>query len=1319
MAADIPSMIIVLKQMSELVGSEAMKERALDDCLKLESIISDLIFVLQRVQQQPYMNLERVEDAVYEAYDFLDDCLAVVSSGRRRRRVASPNKNINIATKVGSFFSLASSNPIVFRHNMGYATKKLRKALQRSVALTNIRVHADVIRAAYLFAEAGKQLPSYPHVKDENIIGRDLDKGQIMKLVLEAADIESTEQNPRVVPVVGFKGIGKTTLARLVYQEPVVRECFDLRMWVCVEDRFDVRFIVLGLMGSVERERLDYLQMDQLQKELRKTINGKRFFVVLDDVRDISRESWLSLRNLLVGGAEGSTVLVTTRSEKVANIARTVAQSYHLGRLNNADSRLLLKRAAFHTNDGEEEVQAFEEIGRQIAAKCEGVPLVIWCVGSSLRLKGVDEWQSFDAKEEIARVRRKYDEESDNKQTKVASGMRETHSFVPQEEIIGRDADKEAIMEQLLAHSSEENELMVIAIVGAAGLGKTALAQLIFNDSRVQDHFDLSIWVCVTEDFDLKKIMMNIIVSVTSKDPGYPELEELARDIHQEILGKRYLLILDDAWNEDHEKWSRLLSFLSSGANGSRVIVTTRNENVVVNLASEKHTHRLKSLDEASSWSLFVKTAFEKGQQPTNSNIIKIGKDIVANCGGMPLAIKTIGGRLYFKNSETEWQSFYEKELPKILNTGADMLASLMLSYDDLPYFLKACFFYCGLFPKDYEIDVQTLVNLWMSLGFIIKPNPDLNLEDVGYGYFVDLLRRSFFQETMRDEQGRITKCKMQNSMCDLARSVAQNVCATIGIKGGINGAKSRHVSFDFHLDSSWHIRLLAQSKRIQSLILPTQLRQEVEGRSSESVCEEVTKFKYLRMLDLHNSGIKVVSDSIGDLKHLRYLDLSQNLNIKALPNSIGKLHHLQTLKLNHCSNLQKLPGAIRKLVNLRNLENESCYCLTHMPQRLSQLSNLQTLSEFVLSKGICSASNQSAKLDELAELNELRGKLKIKNLSCLGGDETTRARLKEKQYLLSLILIWDIDAVNVESDYEKLLEDLQPHPNLRELSLSAYGGVRFSSWLPQHENLVKFSLSRCRKCQCLPPLHRLPRLEVLLVDELPELEYISDKNESGAFFQSLKELQLTNLPKLARWWKRAAGDEKTTFSRLSKLIIKDCPSLISMPLFPCLEELLVLKNTRGEPFQETIAARRIPSTTSEASSSTSSTTVPPSVPLSKLRTLCLINMPNGGPKMWQSLSSLRSVTLDHLQDIKTLLEGLEQVTNLQELHVWRCDSLEEISWLSKIRSLRILSLRLCPNLTIPRDRISLITSLQKVEIEECPRISHIERMLEDRLYRQ
>ncbi|KAL5543605.1 hypothetical protein UlMin_007389 [Ulmus minor] len=893
---------------------------------------------------------------------------------------------------------------------------------------------------------------------------------------------------------------------------------------------------------------------------------------------------------------------------------------------------------------------------------------------------------------------------------------REPHSFVPQEEIIGRDEDKETIIEQLL---SANVFLTVIPIVGMGGLGKTALAQLVFDDHRVQQHFEQRLWVHVSDNYHSKVTVTKLSRSATGENNQ--ENLDVSRlyDLGDVMDEKRFLLVLDDMWDACGFGWADFFGVVGRGASGGSIIVTTRNQVQDDRIFScsyatlQLQIHKLGVLDETSSLELFLKVARREGPTLNDVQTREMGRQIVRKCGGNPLAIKAIGSMLCFKDPETEWQPFIDKDL--LMHQNEEMiLSSLRLSYDHLPSHLKTCFAYCILFPKDYEIDVQTLVNLWISQGFVKSLYLNQDSLTAGYEYFVELLQRSFFHEARMDEWGQVTKCKMQNLMHDLAEVVAGEV--TIRYDKKDIGRRTHHMSFDHHVDSPWQIPTsLTQAKKMRTIILPCQLGSEVEGKSGTSICDEiVSKFKFVRALDLHNSGIKKVSKSIGKLKHLRYLDLSQNGDIRVLPNSIGRLQYLDTLKLNYCSKLEELPISIKSLVNLRNLEIGSCCSLTHMPRGLGQLTKLETLSEFVLNKGNGSTSKQCGELGELSELNQLKGELRIKNLR--PGEDTGPANLEEKQNLQSLILMWDIDAAVAANDTQDIsTEGLQPHPALKELALCAYGGVELPSWLPSLENLVKFSLWGCMKCVHLPSsLNHLPHLKTLVLDDMPDMKYIQGENASTTFFPSLEELRLTNLPNLKGWCateEEVNVEEMATFHCLSKLIIEDCSELTFMPHFPNLQELL-LKRTSWDPFQQS-------KPTATESSSSSSVDHTSSGYLSKLRTLSIVHMPiNGDLNIWHSLKALCSLTFDNVPLVKSLLEGLQELTSLQELRIWRCDSMEEIpEWISNDRSSLRLSIRLCPNLKIAPDRIGAITSLKNVDIEDCPRIAHIEILHKHRLF--
>jgi hypothetical protein len=197
-------------------------------------------------------------------------------------------------------------------------------------------------------------------------------------------------------------------------------------------------------------------------------------------------------------------------------------------------------------------------------------------------------------------------------------------------------------------NSDDEDNVAVLPIVGIGGMGKTTLARLVFNDDKIKNHFEVKLWVCVSDDFDEKLIVEKILEFAKSKKPENLDMNNLIKDLHKEMEGKRYFLVLDDVWNDDRAKWLSLKTLLMSGARGSTILVTTREEKV----AKIVHTiepYFLGCLNEHESWSLFKQMAFEKGQEPENSGINLIGKEIVEKCRGIPLVIKSIGGLLYFK----------------------------------------------------------------------------------------------------------------------------------------------------------------------------------------------------------------------------------------------------------------------------------------------------------------------------------------------------------------------------------------------------------------------------------------------------------------------------------------------------------------------------------------------------------------------------------------------------------------------------------------------------------------------------------------------
>ncbi|KAK4748867.1 hypothetical protein SAY87_015453 [Trapa incisa] len=363
--------------------------------------------------------------------------------------------------------------------------------------------------------------------------------------------------------------------------------------------------------------------------------------------------------------------------------------------------------------------------------------------------------------------------------------------------VVGRDDDKKRVMDFLLNPNFEE-KLSILPIVGIGGMGKTTLARLVFKDERLKDHFQQKIWVCVSTNFMVQDILRKILQgcveeSKKGKIAGM-EIDELHDNLRAELGEKKFLLVLDDVWNENMSKGLELQNHLPHGAKGSKMLVTTRSSLVANTMA--KKWQELSGLSEAESLTLLMKMVGKEEYEWKNRDLEAIAKGILKKCGGVPLAIMTIGRLLSFRFTEGEWSDFLNEDFSRIEQEEGDIMPTLKISYDFLPSHLKQCFAYCCLFPKDYKLDPNELVRLWMAQGFILKSSTTSKktLHDVGKEYFKELVWRSFFQDIERDSLGNITECKIHDLMHDLATIVAGDSCTTI-INNNSLAKEVRHVS--------------------------------------------------------------------------------------------------------------------------------------------------------------------------------------------------------------------------------------------------------------------------------------------------------------------------------------------------------------------------------------------------------------------------------------------------------------------------------------------------------------------------------------------
>ncbi|TVU26657.1 hypothetical protein EJB05_29211, partial [Eragrostis curvula] len=716
----------------------------------------------------------------------------------------------------------------------------------------------------------------------------------------------------------------------------------------------------------------------------------------------------------------------------------------------------------------------------------------------------------------------------------------------------------------------EDNKVMVFAIVGVGGIGKTTLAKNIFNNEIIQQEFQKKIWVSVNQDYSDTELLRRTIEAGGGNQTAGTTMVMLQLTLKETLDGCKTLLVMDDVWN--YRAWVDVLKtpLTSALAQGSCVLVTTRNYRVARGMMAEEPYHNIEKLNPEDAWSLLKKQVVRNVNDESQVDMLKdIGMGIIEKCDGLPLAVKVMGGVLLQRNRRrSDWEAVLEDSVWSVSQMPEELNSAIYLSYQYLDPPLKPCFLYFSLLPKSECFYVHQIISMWISEG-LVHGNLD-DLEKIGQGYYDELILRNLIEPSTKFVD------HMLCSMHDVVRSFAQYIVRDEALVVG----QSSKIDITSKLNSQKFIRLSLDNKGSESDVLEwMSLQAQMSVRTLISIGNNIkvkpgdslVTFSSLRTLHVQDVDLDQLAESLVKLKHLRYLYIGCT-NISILPENIHMMKFLQYIFLWSCKSLVKLPSNIGKLQNLRLLDLSET-SINSVPRGFGGLTSLRKLRGFPVHM-----DGDWCSLEELAPLSKLT-QLSIDGLENVFASTIARkTNLGGKVDLRLLVLrctskhghngqlFKEEDNISREGrqKIEEVFDELCPPPSLENLIIVGYFGRLLPRWMTPTEVVPLRSL-RILTLQDLPcfielpdMLYQLPCLELLQIINAPAIKFVGPE-----FMQPDHHEHLSTLESLGSAFQLQVQDCSSLESirnmpKLQKLVINKCPKLKVLEGVPALQRLVL-----------------------------------------------------------------------------------------------------------------------------------------------------------------
>lgn len=738
----------------------------------------------------------------------------------------------------------------------------------------------------------------------------------------------------------------------------------------------------------------------------------------------------------------------------------------------------------------------------------------------------------------------------------------ENCTHLPESMLVGINLHRRQLMEYL---QRNDEQMKMITVVGMGGVGKTTIARKIFEEHKARNVFQSRVWITMSHfkaggPSGIHSLLRSLI-SRLFRDSGekidddlgnmdYDQLTEVVRDF---LENKKYLIVLDDM--SSPVAWDNIRSAFPNGLSGSKIMVTTRIQSVAESCQGNNpgggHIHQLEPLPLEESLLLFWHSAFSSATCPPN--LEQHSRKIMERCGGLPLAITSVGDlvRKRKPQSATQWGRVLENlniEMESHGNLGYAQ-SVLTLSYNNLPYYLKPCFLCFSIFPVT---KVSRLIRIWIAEGFV-EMRRGVSLEETAKEYLDELIDRNLVQVMDRDFLGRCKTCYVNSFMHEVIKnkSKEENFVMLYDIKQVQRGNATKHRVLDrirrlaIQKANPSEITSKSASSNLRSLILELGKPTISHQRKPLNLRISVAKFKLLRVLDLEGTFIDILPfEFTSSHVLLRYLSL-RNTKLLVLPESLKKLQNLETLDLRGTF-IMKIPRDITKLKRLRHLfvpyppfeylppakDEIFVRWFIHSNVKGAELPTGIGMLQALWDLSLVDAFDASV-VRELGELTQLR-KLGIRRLTREGCNELC-AVMDKMSHLISITLL------SMSRHEPLLLGDLTSPPlNLERLFLAG-PLLNLPAWFSSLSHLNRLVLVGSRlQNDPFVILEDLPNLVALFLVEAYRGDIL---HVNTGKFLKLKQLHISNSNGLQRFVL-----QKGAMSELEKLSIWYCPELEQAP---------------------------------------------------------------------------------------------------------------------------------------------------------------------------